>query len=316
MKILVMGAGAIGSVFGGFLAKSGCDVYLIGREPYIRAIQDRGLKISGIWGDHLIRNFKSFTSAGDIDNNAFDVIFLSTKSFDTEESVRKILPLIGADTIIIALQNGLGNIDTIKRVSGKGQVLGARVIFGVELVEMGHFRVTVIADKVLIGSTEQDVPIQKIEEIASVIDRAGIPTAASTEIEKFMWMKVLYNCCLNATSALLDTCYGKLGDFEATREIIGAVIGEVLAVAKGRGVDTGFADRAAYEKFFYETLLPPTYAHHPSTLQDLKNGKKTEIDSLNGAIVRMGRELGIPTPVNWTLTQLIHGKENVGPDPS
>ena len=274
------------------------------------------LKISGIWGEHLLRNVKGFTSVQEIGEADFDLVLLSTKSFDTEDAVKEILPLVGHQTMIVALQNGLGNIETIARITGREHAIGARVIFGIELVEPGHFKVTVIADNVLLGTISQDVPAERVTEIAAVINKAGIPTATTSEIEKFIWTKVLYNCCLNALSALLDTCYGKLGEFEATREILRAIITEVLAVAKSRGIDMGFPNTAAYEKVFYEELLPPTYAHHASTLQDLKSGKKTEIEALNGAIVRMGKEKGIPTPVNWTLTQLIHGKEGVGPNPS
>jgi 2-dehydropantoate 2-reductase len=316
MKILVMGAGAVGSVFGGLLAESGQDVSLIGRERYIQAIRKDGLKISGIWGEHLIRNIKGFISVKEIGEAEFDFILLSTKSFDTESAVKELLPIVGPKTLIVALQNGLGNIETIARIAGKEHTVGARVIFGVELIEPGHFKVSVIADKVLLGAISKDIPETRVVEIANTINKAGIPTAATADIEKFVWLKVLFNCCLNAPSALLDTCYGKLGEFESTRAILREVITEVLAVARSRGIDMGFKDAGAYEEVFYGKLLPPTYAHHASTLQDLKSGKKTEIEALNGAIVRMGKEKNIPTPVNWTLTQLIHGKEGVGPNPS
>lgn len=306
-----MGAGALGSVFGGFLAEKGHVVYLIGREPYIKVIRDSGLKISGIWGEHLVWNVKGFTSIKEIADMDYDLILLSTKSFDTEEAVKQLLPIIGPSTMILSLQNGIGNLETISGIVGIQRTIGARVIFGVELIEPGHFKVTVIADKVLIGSISKEVPEERLEQIASTLDEAGIPTAVTKEIEKFIWLKVLYNCCLNAPAALLDTCYGKLGEFAATRDILRAVMTEVLSVAHSSGIDLGFPNAKAYEEVLYSKLLPITYAHHPSTLQDLKNGKKTEIDALNGAIVRIGQEHGIPTPVNWTLTKLILGKERI-----
>jgi 2-dehydropantoate 2-reductase len=315
MKILVMGAGAIGSVFGAFLAENGNDVSLIGREQYIQAIKKAGLRISGIWGEHCVRNVQCFTSASEISETNFDFVLLSTKSFDTEETVKQVLTLVGPETMIISLQNGLGNIESIARLAGKERTIGARVIFGVVLIAPGHFNITVSADKVLIGAISPTVPADKVEKIAATINNAGISTATTSEIEKFIWTKVLYNCCLNAPSALLDTCYGKLGEFEATRKIIRSIITEVLAVARACGINMGFPDAASYEKILYGELLPTTYAHHASTLQDLKNGKKTEIEALNGAIVSFGREKGISTPVNWTLTQLIHGKEGTGPNP-
>lgn len=315
MKILVMGAGAVGSVFGGLLAESGQDVSFIGRKSYMDAISQNGLKISGIWGGHLINNIKVFISIGDIGKADFDFILLTTKSFDTENAVQELMPLVGPKTLIVALQNGLGNIETIARIAGKEHTVGARVIFGVEFVAPGHFKVTVIADKVLLGTITQQIPQKRIAEITQMLTKAGIPTDTTDEIEKFIWTKVLYNCCLNALSALLDTCYGKLGDFTPTREIMRAVISEVLTVAKSRGIDMGFPDATTYEKVFYEKLLPPTYAHHASTLQDLKSGKRTEIEALNGAIVRLGKEKSVPAPVNWTLTQLIHAREELNKNP-
>lgn len=225
-------------------------------------------------------------------------MLLTTKSFDTDAAVKEIMPLVGPKTLIVSLQNGIGNIETIAAIAGKEHTVGGRVIFGIEFVEPGHFKVTVIADKVLLGSVSKDIPKERIAEIASSINRAGIPTDTTDDINKFVWMKVLYNCCLNAPGALLDTNYGSLGELEPTREIMRAIISEVLAVAKSRGIDVGFQTAASYEDFFYSKLLPPTYAHHSSTLQDLKSGKKTEIEALNGAIVRLGKETGVPAPVN------------------
>jgi 2-dehydropantoate 2-reductase len=311
MKFLVMGAGAVGSVFGGFLAESGHDVTLIGRAAYMHAVRDNGLRISGIWGEHIIRNIKTFTSVKEIDKAAFDTILLTTKSFDTEEAVREILPFVGSRALIVSLQNGIGNIETIAAVAGKEHTVGGRVIFGIEFIEPGHFRVTVIADKVLLGAISNGVPKERIIELASIINQAGIPTEPTDDINKFIWLKVLYNCCLNAPGAVLDTIYGKLGEFESTREIMHEIISEVLAVAKSRGIDMGYADAIAYENDLYGKLLFPTFAHHSSTLQDIRNGKKTEIEALNGAIVRLGKENGVPAPVNWTLTQLIHAREEL-----
>jgi len=119
MKILIMGAGAIGSVFGGFLAKNGHDVSFIGREQYIQAITKDGLRISGIWGEHLVQNIKCFTSVKEISAANFDLVLLSTKSFDTEETVKQVLPLISPETMIVSLQNGLGNIEQLPALPGK-----------------------------------------------------------------------------------------------------------------------------------------------------------------------------------------------------
>lgn len=311
MKILVMGAGAIGSVFGGLLAEQQHDVSLIGRKRYMDIINESGLKISGIFGEHNITNLKTFVDSASITERAFDVIFIATKSFDTENAVKGILSLMGESTLVISLQNGLGNVETISRMVGAERTVGGRVIFGVELVEPGHFKVTVIADKVLMGSPGGKADGKKLEEIARALSTAGIPTETTADITKYIWQKVLYNGCLNPLSAILDVSYGQLGELTATKEIITEIISETFSVAACKNIDLGFASAAEYEKLLFGKLLPATASHHSSMLQDVRNGRKTEIDAINGAIVQIGEEIGIATPVNWMLTRLLHAQENL-----
>ena len=311
MKILVMGAGAIGSVFGGLLAKQQHDVSLIGRKRYMDAINGGGLNISGIFGEHHVTNLKTFVDSAGVTERGFDVIFVATKSFDTETAVKGILPLLGEATLVISLQNGLGNVETISRMVGAERTVGGRVIFGVELVKPGHFKVTVIADKVLLGSPGGKADGKKLEEIAGALSAAGIPAETTPDITMYIWQKVLYNSCLNALSAILDTSYGQLGEHMATKEIISEIIRETFSVAVCKNIDLGFTGAAEYEKLFFEKLLPATASHHSSMLQDARNGRRTEIDAINGAIVQLGEEIGIATPVNWMLTRLLHAQENL-----
>jgi len=311
MKVLVMGAGAIGSVFGGTLANAGNNVTFIGRESHMQAIRSKGLKISGIFGDYLVPNIKTYTSASEVKERDFDFVFLSVKSFDTEEAARQVLPLLSEKTPVISLQNGLGNIEKIAEVVGEHRTVGGRVIFGVEAVEAGHVKVTVFGDKVLLGSKPGKVPMARIAKIAEAITKAGIPTEMTDEIERHLWGKILYNSCLNALSAILDCHYGALGEYPETKDIVKKVIAEIFEVAKSEGVNLGFKDTAEYEALFFGKLLPNTYSHHSSTLQDLKRGRKTEIDAMNGIIARLGEKNGVATPANLILTQLVHAKEKM-----
>jgi len=311
MKVLVMGAGAVGSVVGGFLAEAGHAVSLVGRERYMEAIRQHGLKIGGIWGEHHVSNLHTLLSVAEIEEKSIPLILITTKSFDTEEATSQVLPLVGGDTLVISLQNGLGNVETISRLVGDERTVGGRVMFGVELEREGHFLVTVCADRVMLGSPSAKVPQERIAEVATAFTQAGIPAEATPHIQRFIWGKVLYNCCLNALSALLDTSYGELGEYPETREIIAAVISEVFALAQRRGVDLGFSSPAAYQEVFFNRLLPDTYSHHSSMLQDVKQGKKTEINAINGAVVRLGEEEGIATPANWLLTRLVQARERL-----
>lgn len=311
MNILVMGAGAVGSVFGGFLAKAGHRVFLIGRKGHMKAIRERGLEITGIWGEHLVRELEVSTGTADIPPEHFDLVLITTKSYDTREATKQILPLLADNTLVISLQNGLGNIETISAIVGAYRAVGGMLIFGVELIEEGRVKVTVCADNVRLGSPDGMVDSNRVVRIAKAFSEAGIPTETTNEIEKFIWGKVVYNSCLNALSALLEVSYGELSEHSETREIITAIIEEIFSVARKKGIVLAWNSPAEYQQHLFGRLIPDTYAHHASMLYDVKRGRRTEIDSLNGAIARLGEELGLQTPVNRTLTQLIKARERI-----
>jgi 2-dehydropantoate 2-reductase len=284
-------------------------VTLVGRAPHVAAIQDQGLRIQGIWGEHLIDNLRTSTTTAEVPRDDWDLVLVTTKSYDTEDAVRDTLPLLSEKTLVISVQNGLGNVEAISRVVGDHRAAAARVIFGVEAVAPGRVEITVYADKVMLGSPSDGVDYRRIAETAGAIAQAGIPTEATTEIEKFIWGKVLYNCSLNALSAMLEVAYGALVEHVETREIMASVVEEIFAVAQKKGIALAWVSPAEYEKLLFERLIPDTYSHHASMLQDMSRGKRTEIDSMNGAITRLGEELGVPTPVNRMLTRLVKAKE-------
>lgn len=311
MRILVIGAGAIGCVFGGFMARAGHRVSLIGRASHMEAIRSRGLLIQGIWGEHLVNNLDTFVSPTELPSEPWDLIIIATKSYDVREAAVQTLPLLSQGTIVMTVQNGLGNIESSSEVVGRNRAVGARVIFGVEIVAPGRVVITVYADKVVLGSPGQGVEHQRVEEIARAFNQAGIPAEATTEIEKFIWGKVLYNCCLNALSALLEVNYGELMEHPETRRVMSDVIAEIFAVARKKGVALAWDSPPEYQELLLGRLIPDTYAHRASMLQDILNGKRTEIDSMNGAVAVFGEQLGIATPVNCLLTQLIMAKERI-----
>jgi 2-dehydropantoate 2-reductase len=309
LNVLVVGAGAIGSVFGGLLARAGHQVSLVGRQRHMAAIAERGLEIKGIWGEHKVTNLATFVSTMDIPHQRFDLILITTKSYDTEQAVRQVYPLVSPDSVVVSLQNGLGNVEAISEVIGPSRTLGGRVIFGVELRTPGQVEVTVYQDKVMLGSPTGAVPQERVEGIAKAFTGAGIPCEPTTEITKYIWGKVLYNCCLNALSALLECNYGELGERKETREIMSQVIAEAFIVAKRKGVALMWQGPQEYEQLLLDVLIPDTYAHHSSMLQDVRQGRRTEIDSMNGAIAKLGAEAGVETPTNLLLTRLMKAKE-------
>ena len=312
MNILVMGAGAVGSAVGGFLGQAGHRVALVGRDPHLAAIRERGLRIEGIWGEHLIRGLSTFTNVCEVPRERFDLVLITTKSYDTGDAARQVLPWLSEDSLVISLQNGLGNVETISEMVGDSRAVGGRLIFGIRIPEAGRVEITVYADKVMLGSPSHQVDFARLEAIAGAFTQAGVPAEATLEIEQFIWGKVFYNCCLNPLSALLEVTYGELSEHPETRQIMTSVIEEIFAVAGAKGVALAWRSPLEYQKIPLGRLVPDTYAHHASMLQDVMRGKKTEIDALNGAIARLGEETGIPTPVNLMLTQLIKVKERIG----
>ena len=308
MNILIFGAGAIGSVFGGFLSREH-EVTLIGRQ-HMRAIAERGLRISGIWGEHLFTRLSALTSVEQIpERERFDLIMITTKSYDTAKAVEEVASLVGEGTAVLSMQNGIGNEEVIARAFGEERTLGGMAIFGARLLEPGHAEVTVYASECLVGELKGGES-ERARELASAFTRAGIPTRASDDIVRDKWLKAFYNIALNPLSAILRVPYGTLGELEETRELMRKMLKEAFEVAQAKGIRVGFTWEEYY-KHLLENLLPPTARHISSMLQDIERGKRTEIDYLNGAIARLGRELGVATPVNDAVTAIVKALEQV-----
>jgi len=307
---LIYGAGAIGSVLGGFLQEAGAAVTFHGRGGHFRAMQESGLHITGIWGEHHI-------PAGEISvldpsaAGAFSMILLCVKARDTLEAAAQAAPLLTDDGIMLSMQNGLNNWESIAGQVGQHRTAGSRVIFGSEIVEPGHVRVTVNADDVLLGEPFSPANRPLLKRLEADLLKSGIPArvVGRDEIWAAIWGKVLYNCSLNPLGALLGVPYGRLGESEHTRGIIRHVIEEIFLVMQARDVCVPYRDADDYYHFLLDRQLPPTAEHRASMLQDITAGRMTEIDALNGAISRYGRELSISTPYNDLLTALIKFKE-------
>ncbi len=311
MRVLVAGAGALGSVFGGFLRRAGLEVALLGRRAHLDAVARRGLTIDGIWGTHHIDGFAVASDAGAL-RGPFDAIVVPVKSYDTRPLAAAIAPLLAADGVALSLQNGLGNVETLEAVVGAERALGARVIFGATLPEPGHVRVTVFADPTAIGALRPGRHPRRDAAArcwADIIDRAGVPAVYTEHLAALLWAKVFYNAALNPLGALLNVHYGALPEHAESRALMDRVIAEAFAVAQAEDVALAWADPDEYGREFYGRLVPATYDHRSSMLQDLERGRPTEVDAINGAVWRRGAARGITTPVNETLTRLIHAVE-------
>jgi 2-dehydropantoate 2-reductase len=310
-RYLIFGTGALGSVFGGLMHLREADVTFIGRGRHFDETLKNGLRITGIWGDHFIppEEIKGFTDQSDIDEK-FNVILLCVKSTDTSSAAAKAAPLLDDNGIMVSMQNGLGNWDKISAHVGDRRTVGGRVIFGAEIPESGTVKVTVCADKVLIGEVFVLTNNPLLKDLEKDLNAACIPTSlvSRDEIHSATWEKVIINSALNSIGAILEVTYGKLRDNPETREAIRHVIIEAFAVMEAIAVKPPLRTTDDFYDLLMKRLISAT-DHHPSMLQDIMKGRVTEIDTLNGAISKYGKEAGVPTPYNDLLTALVKFKE-------
>ena len=308
MRVLVVGAGAIGSVLGGFLAKAGHDVTLLGRAWHLDVVKQQGLKITGLWGEHVVR-LTAVTAREELDGSApFDWVFVCVKAHQTAEVAGWLPSVMAPQTCLCAFQNGLGNYETLSQAVPPERVALGRVIFGVEL-QPGVVRVTVCADDVLIGAAVATFPRERLVGLAVALQESGVPARVTASILTDLWAKVLYNCALNGLSTVLEVPYGRLPEHPAAVRIMEAVIEEAYRAADARRIALKPASAQAYRELLFGRLIPDTAAHQSSMLQDVRRGKPTEIESLNGAIVRLAAEAGLAAPMNALVTRLVHAKE-------
>jgi 2-dehydropantoate 2-reductase len=316
-RVLVAGAGAVGSVVGGLLAAAGHRVTLLGRPAHLAAIGAEGLVIEGLWGEHHVSGLALATTAAEV-TGRFDAVLLTVKSFDTAATLGVVRDFVDPGGCVISLQNGLGNVEQVAAAVGDDRALGARVIFGAVLPAPGVARVTVFADPIALGAAvagnaaAENTARAWVERFAA----AGVPTEHTPDVQAHLWTKIFYNAALNPLGALLGLPYGALAADEDGRGIMDAIVDECFAVADARGVVPLVATADAYREVFYGRLVPSTAHHRSSMLQDLERGRPTEIEAINGCIWRYGREAGIPTPVNATMTRLVRFRERIGREQS
>ncbi len=312
-RFIIYGAGAIGSVFGGMLAHGGHRVDLVGRPAHMEAVRENGLHIEGLLGDHVVRPEGIWTSLEEVPGDPpVSAVLICVKSNVTAAAVRDLASsgLMGSDTLVVSMQNGLGNLEKIREVFDRHVSFGGRVIFGVESREPGTVFVSVWADSVLIGGPSTDAGIAAGEELANVLTRCGITTRFTDNIDSALWGKVLYNVGLNPLSSLLEVPYGELGNEENARSLLEDSICEAFQVAC-RETDLQWEDEKEYLVHFFGRLLPATRSHHSSMLQDMEKGRETEIEGITGEVIRRAEKYAIPVPVNRVIYGLVKAKVKI-----
>src|SRR3984957_6783341 len=288
-RIAVMGAGAVGCYYGFKLARAGHDVVLIGRPQHVEAIERHGLRLETQTFDEYIRVSVS-TDASAV-QRAHLVLFC-VKSNDTESGAAAIKQHLAPDAVVLSLQNGVENADRLRALLPQ-EVIAAAVYVGVEMAGPGHVRHHGRGELVIERSKASD-------DVARPLIAAGGPTDISDNVRGALWAKLITNCAYNALSAITQLSYGRLVKGEGVTLVLRDLVAECVAVAKAEGV-TIPGDANAAVRNIAETV-PGQYS---STAQDLARGKRSEIDHLNGLIVRRGEALGVGTPANRLLHAIV-----------
>jgi len=300
MQVAVIGAGAVGCYYGGLLLRAGHAVTFIGRQPHVDAINAHGLLLD-------TKSFKGHLPArAATDTTALappDLVLFCVKSADTEQAGRSLAGHLRPETSVLSLQNGVDNAQRLRAVTGHA-VIPAVVYVGSEMAGPGHIRHHGGGD-LAIGASAAS------EALAQTLEAAGIHTTIAGDIDVTLWSKLVINCAFNALSAVADISYGPMLEVEGTRDVVTRAVQEAIAVARACGVL--LPDDLLANILNIPTMMP---AQKSSTAQDLARGKPSEIDFLNGHVVRQGIELGIPTPTNHALQVMVklaqRGKELSG----
>lgn len=303
MKVCILGAGALGCAIGGALAEAGSDVWLINRsKAHVDAINDHGLRVRDGQAERRIA-VRAATDGHGV--GPADLMVVLVKSFDTASAIRAAAPMIGTDTVVMSLQNGLGHEEILADAVGRSRVMAGKTYVGGVMLGPGHIISGTRGKQTIIGELDGRASA-RAEAIATEFNRGGLATEVSANIMGTMWDKLLVNVSTGALAGITRLTYGPLYEVPEIEAIAVAAVAEAMTVARAKGIELSIREpRDAW--VMASAGLPPDFK--TSMLQSLEKGSKTEIDFINGAVVREGERVGIPTPVNRALVACIKGIE-------
>lgn len=302
MRIAVIGVGAMGSVYAGLLAAAGFEVWAADTwEAHVTAIRDHGLRVEGASGDRTVR-LRATTQPEDA--GEVDLVVVSTKAADVASAALAARSLLGSDTVVLAIQNGLGSADVVAEIVGDDRVmLGVAGGFGASVVAPGHVHHEGME---LVGLGERGAPkSERLERVAAIWRAAGFTVQTYDDVDALVWEKLICNVCFSATCGLLDMTIGDVMADPEAWGVASACAVEAYHVARALGINLSFGDPVEHVRSFGRAIP----AARPSLLLDLKAGRRCEIDVINGAIPRVARTVGASAPVNEAVTVLVKALE-------
>jgi 2-dehydropantoate 2-reductase len=308
-KVVVVGAGGIGGLFGGLLFEGGLDVTLVDlNQEHVDAINSNGLKIIGYGGDRFV-GIKATTDPNTA--GVADIVIVQCKAMHTQGAVKNAMSVFDQHTTVVSFQNGIGNEEVIASVIGEGRVIGALtaqagMLEGPGIVRNYSDLPTYVGE--LFGPNAGPIT-PRIENLAKIFSAAGLDTHASTNIRLDMWKKLLGNIGLSAASGITDLCSADMVKVPELAETIHRALNECATVAKACGI---LIDEAEKHQILDKltNAVAGTGDAKSSLCADLRAGRPTEVDRIYGTVVRLGKEHGIPTPTLDTLVSIVRGLES------
>lgn len=306
MHIVVIGAGAMGGYFGARLASAGHDVVLYDtNQEHVAAIQQRGMLIEGMDGTQ-VRYQVAATNEPPVSLRGADLILVQVKGYQTQAALMPLEPRINPESMILSMQNGLGNLEAMERaLPNHRRLLVGTTAHGARVVAPGRIRHAGSGPTVIGDPTTSRQPKLNLTPVQDAFNEAGIATTISENVFAAIWLKLSANVAINPLTAITGIRNGQLLNDPSLLDLADAAIDELVAVAEAAGLE---APQNNYHAFARQ-VMRDTGPAYSSMLTDINNGRRTEIDSISGAIAAIGAELGVPTPVNRWLTALVKNRE-------
>lgn len=307
MKICMLGAGALGCAIGGALTEAGNEVWLVNRDPaFLNALRQNGLvrRVNGVDSSLPVRATPDCTEIAST-SGTMDLVIVLVKSFHTREAIESASAIIGEHTVVMSLQNGMGHEEVLAEVVGRHRVMAGKTYAGGVVLAPGHIIAGTQGKETIIGELDGTLS-ERAQRFAAAMTEAGLITTVSQNIFGVMWEKLLVNVATGALSAVTRLPYGELYQVPEVESCAIAAVAETMAVARASGIVMETTDpRAPWVKA--AAGLP--FEFKASMLQSLEAGSITEIDYVNGAVMRQGAKCGVPTPVNQALVACLKGVE-------
>lgn len=298
MKIVMMGSGGVGGLIGARLAHVGCDVSFVARGAHLAAMREHGLKLESAVGNVHLAKVRATDDPATL--GAVDLIIFSVKLWDTEAAARQILPLIGPDTGVLSLQNGVKKDDILRPIVGEKALMGGVAYMGTAIARPGVIQHTGTMQRVVFGEYDGRRS-KRAEALLAYCRKAGIDASISDDIRRTVWEKFAFLVGMAAVTATIRLPIGPIREHPLTRRFYLDAIAEAAAV--GRALGVRLPENFAEERMTFVDTLPATMTaslHH-----DLERGNPLEVEWLSGSVVELGASVGVPTPVHRAVRDIL-----------